>query len=62
LSRTYESKEFSLVTHAKQHYLTKQRNKRFFYLFECSQSKKEKYKQVKTKKTFGLSADHKESL
>jgi hypothetical protein len=33
-------------------YLTKQRNKVFFFLlFECSQRKKEKYRQVKTKKT-----------
>ena len=34
----------------------------FFYLFECSQRKKEKYQQVKTKKTSSLSVDHKESL
>jgi hypothetical protein len=50
LSRTYESKDFSLVTNAKQHFSTKQENERFFFYLNAHKAKRKNINKSKTKK------------
>jgi hypothetical protein len=54
-----------LVTNAKPHFSTKQRNERFFILFYLNAQKSKKAKisaSQKPRKFFGPISDHKESL